>query len=138
MKRTVFALLLAAATVTLTWFLFMAALGWPLTLPDDTNVAQSFGKWFALYLFGSLLLGLPAHWLLTRLALRQWWSYVLASFVIVGGGMWALSGYPNPLFNWPFFVGFWLPCVLCAALGALAFWFVGVRLAPFPSPCPEP
>lgn len=130
MKRLLIAALLAACTVTLTWFLFLVVLGMQITFPSDANVAETFARWLVLFLVGILIFGLPTHWLLTRLKLRQWWCYVFASCVTVGGGMWALSGFPSPVSEWMFFVGFWLPCVACAALGALAFWIVGVRGAP--------
>lgn len=132
MKRTIFALLLAAATATVLWFMFFAALGVQ-AAPSIHTRAETAGIFFLFFLFAVLLLGLPTHWFLTRLALRQWWSYILASCVLSGGALWALSGFPSPRSEWAFFVGFWLPCVACAAFGALAFWYVDVRYAPVSS-----
>lgn len=123
MKRTALALLLAVATTTLTWFLFFAALGVQ-PVPSAHTRAETVGIFFVLFLFAVFLLGLPTHWLLTRLALGQWWSYVLASCVLSGSALWALSGFPSPRSEWAFFLGFWLPCVACAAFGALTFWYV--------------
>jgi len=128
MKRTIFALPLAAATTTLMWFVVFAALGVQAD-PSIHTRAETTGIFFLFFLFAVFLFGLPTHWLLTRLDLRQWWSYVLASCILLGGALWALSGFPSPLSEWAFFAGFWLPCVASAAFGALAFWYVGVRYA---------
>lgn len=129
MQRTVLALLLAATTTTLMWFVFAAALSVQPASSTHSR-AEMAGIFFLFFICAVFLLGLPTHWLLKRLALSQWWSYVMATCVLSGGALWVLSGFPGPIFAWAFFVGFWLLCVAWAAFGALAFWYVGVRHAP--------
>jgi hypothetical protein len=127
MKRIFSALLLAVGVVTLLWFGFMAAVGAPTVLPNDSNGFLSFAKWYLAALAGVLMLGLPCHWLLKHFEFRRWWAYALSAATVVGLPMWLLAGTPSPVSAWHFFLALWLPSVTIGTFGGLVFWSVGVR-----------